>query len=202
MHQTPSIPAHAFSAFSSVASRSRSAVLSIDLGRSGLQSFHSGVGLGISHRPIWGVHDSIFQLELSAAPPTHLFAIGFVSQNIFVSFSHCCVRFLGFLTVQVNVYDPPFRPWQNIPNSLDTVFAMEASQLPSSKIQHWKIFWSFHTEIACCKAALFQGMLEVLAGDYGLYMVLGLKWINTVFSKHLSQRLQLLFVQFPHWSDI
>lgn len=93
MHQTPSIPAHAFSAFSSVASRSRSAVLSIDLGRSGLQSFHSGVGLGISHRPIWGVHDSIFQLELSAAPPTHLFAIGFVSQNIFVFFTLLCSIF-------------------------------------------------------------------------------------------------------------
>ena len=73
MRQTPSTPPHAFSAFSSVASRSRSAVLSIDLGRSRLQSFHSSVGSGISHRPIWGVHDSTFQLGLSATRPTHLF---------------------------------------------------------------------------------------------------------------------------------
>lgn len=88
------------------------------------------------------------------------------------------------------------------PEQLEHDLFDEDTELPSNKVQHWMILWTFHMEIACCEAALFQCMLEVLAGDYGLYMVLGLKWINTVFSKHLSQRLQLLFVQFPHWSDI
>ena len=90
MRQTPSKPPHAFSAFLSVASRSHSAVPSICLGISCLQSFHSGVGSGISHRPIWGVHDSTFQLGLSATRPTHLFYQP-LSAKMFLSLSLLCL---------------------------------------------------------------------------------------------------------------
>lgn len=85
MHQTPSIPPHAFSTFLSVASRSCLAVLSIDFGKNRLQSFHSGVGSGISHRPIWGVHGSTFQIGISVTRLTHLSCHCFISHNIFVT---------------------------------------------------------------------------------------------------------------------
>lgn len=90
MCQMPSKSPHAFSAFLSIASRSHSAVLFIDLGISCLQLFHSGVGSGISHWPIWGVHDSTFQLGLSATRPTHLFYQP-LSAKMFLSLSLLCL---------------------------------------------------------------------------------------------------------------
>lgn len=49
------------------------------------------------------------------------------------------------------------------PEHLEHDLFHEDMQLPSNKVQHWMILWSFHMEIACCEAALFQCMLKVLA---------------------------------------
>ena len=79
------------------------------------------------------------------------------------------------------------------PEQLEHDLFDEDTELPSNKVQHWMILWFFHMEIACCEAALFQCMLEVLAWDYGIYMVFTLKWISSIFSECLSQGFQLFF---------
>ena len=148
--KVPSIP-HVSPAFLSAVSHSHSSVLSIDIGRDRLQWLHSGVNPDTSRQPTQGYHGNTFQLEVSVARPTRLFCISSVVFN----FQKRCRPSINLLSTIPSMAEHP--------EQLEHDLFHEDTELPSNKVQHWMILWSFHMEIACCEAALFQCMLEVLA---------------------------------------